>query len=162
MIDYISGTITELRDKFIIVEVGAFGMALQVPNTQGLAIGTLKKLYVYSHWNAENGPSFFGFQTELERKIFLLIITCSKIGPSIATGILSQFSPSQFLEIVTMHDEKKLSTVSGVGEKKAEQIIVQLKHKVQKMLSTGQIIADTQENFVQWQNVGDVLATLNY
>ncbi|MFH0898512.1 MAG: Holliday junction branch migration protein RuvA [bacterium] len=162
MIDHVTGVIKEINDKIVILQTGPFCLALHVPNSKGLYKDSQAALYTYMHWNAENGPSFFAFQTQLERKVFLLIITCPKIGPSIASGILSTFSASQFLEIVSTHDEAKLSTISGIGEKKAEQIIVQLKHKVQKMLSSGQFVLEAQESFVQWQNVNDVLASLNY
>ncbi len=163
MIDHVTGKIKEINENIVVLETGPFGLSLQVPNaTKGLIKDSQATLFTYMHWNSENGPSFFGFKTQLERKVFLLIISCSKVGPSIATGVLSTFSASQFLEIITTHDEQKLSTVSGIGQKKAEQIIVHLKHKVQKMLSSGQIALEAQESFVQWQNVSDVLTSLNY
>ncbi len=162
MFDYILGTIKEVDDKSIILETGQIGYSLLIPNTKGLTVDAQQTLYAYMHWNSENGPSLFGFQTQLERKVFLLIIGCSKIGPSIALSILSTFSAAQFLEIITTHDDKQLSTVPGIGAKKAEQIIVQLKHKVQKMISAGLVVPETQESFVQWQNVSDVLNSLNY
>ena len=94
--------------------------------------------------------------------VFLMLIGCSKIGPSIALTILSKFSAGQFLEIIAAQNEKQLSSINGIGAKKAEHIIVQLKHKVQKLLASGEIKAETQESFVQWQNVSDVLTSLNY
>jgi len=132
VIDSITGKIKEVQEKVVLVQAGSFCLAVQTPNSKGLLRDSEKTLYTYMHWNADKGPSFFGFQTQLERKVFLLVISCPKIGPSIALSILSTFTASQFLEIITTHDEQQLSTVSGIGEKKAEQIIVQLRHKVQK------------------------------
>lgn len=163
MIDYVSGIIKNSLDKKVTIDVNGFGMSLQTPRTNGLQKDKPATLFSYLHWSAEQGPTLFGFQTELERTVFLLIIDCPKIGPSLALSILAHFSASQFLEIITSQDDRRLSEVSGIGAKKAEQIMVQLKHKVQKLVSSGQVTAtEAQSNFVQWQNVNDVLASLNY
>ena len=39
---------------------------------------------------------------------------------------------------------------------------MQLKHKVAKLISTGAVQATSQQDFVQWQNVSEVLNSLNY
>ena len=55
-----------------------------------------------------------------------------------------------------------MSSINGIGPKKAEQLIVQLKHKVTKLLASGEISSHSQQDFTQWQNVNDVLVSLNY
>ena len=77
-----------------------------------------------------------------------MIIDCPKIGPGIAINILSQISAGQFLEIISSHNEEALSSINGIGPKKAEQIIVTLKSKVAKLLTSGQIKTDTQQDFL--------------
>lgn len=162
MFDYLSGKVKDVREKSVTLLVGGIGFALNVPNTKNVIKDSTGEFYTYFHWNAENGPSLFGFQTELDRQVFLMIIDCPKIGPSIAISILSSMSAGQFLEIITLQNEKGLSAVNGIGAKKAEQIIVHLKHKVQKFVSTGAFVVEQQESFVHWQNVSDVLMSLNY
>jgi len=158
----LSGTITSIKEKSVTLLVGGIGFHVNTPNTQNYTKDTQTELYTYFHWNAENGPSIFGFLSELDRKVFLLIIDCPKIGPTIALNILSQISAGQFLEIVTTHNEAGLSSLNGIGPKKAEQIIVELKHKVQKLLNAGELKIEQQQNFVQWQQLSEVLSTLNY
>ena len=97
-----------------------------------------------------------------DRTVFLMIIDCPKVGPGIGLSVLSQLSASQFLEIVTTSNQEALSKVNGIGAKKAEQIIVELKHKVQKLLQNGSLKIEQQESFVQWQQLSEVLASLNY
>lgn len=162
MLDFVTGTVRSVKEKSVTIEVGGMGLSFQVPQAGNLQKDSQATLHTYMHWNAENGPSLFGFATELERRVFTLVIDCPKIGPNIAISILSHFSASQFLEIVTSQDEDRLSQVNGIGAKKAEQLIVQLKHKVSKLLSSGEIVAEAQESFVHWQNVTDVLTSLNY
>lgn len=162
MIDFLSGKIKNIGEKSVTLVVGGVGFLLNVPHSSGFIADSDMELFTYLHWNPENGPSFYGFKTEFERQVFLMIIDCPKIGPSIALSILSQISASDFLKIVSTQDEKALSTVNGIGAKKAEQIIVSLKHKVSKMIAGGTIIEENQQNFVQWQNINDVLASLGY
>lgn len=162
MFDLLSGTITAVKDKTITLMVGGIGFSLHVPNARTLTTDAQAQMHVYFHWNQEHGPSLYGFATELDRRVFLMIIDCPKIGPSIALNILSQLSSAQFLEIVTTNNEAGLSSVNGIGAKKAEQIIVELKHKVQKLLNTGELKIEQQQNFVQWQQLSEVLTSLNY
>ncbi len=163
MFNYLVGKVTEITDKTVTLFTNGFGFQFQIPQIKNLTLNKETKIYTYMHWNQEKGPSFYGFQDESERQIFLMIIDCPKIGPSIALSVLSQMSPGRFIEIITSQNEEALSSINGIGEKKAEQIIMQLKRKVSKLISSGQLnLSEQQQDFTQWQNVSDVLVSLNY
>lgn len=164
MFDYLVGKITEIGEKKVTLLVNGFAFLLKTPQTANFKkVEDNQKIFTYMHWNQEKGPSLFGFKEEMERTLFLLIIECSKIGPSIALSILSQMTTEQFIEIITTQNEKGLSSVNGIGPKKAEQIIVQLKHKISKLISTGKLApSGDQQDFTQWQNINEVLTSLNY
>ena len=162
MIDYIDGVVKRVHEKTATIVANNIGFLFHIPRTQQLTAGKKIELYTYMHWNADKGPSLYGFSDELERTTFLMIIDCPKIGPGIALSILSQIPAPQFLEIITSQNESALSAINGIGKKKAEQLVMQLKHKVSKLISTGAVKSDTQQDFVQWQNVTDVLTSLNY
>lgn len=160
--NYLTGCVKDINEKNITLDIGGVGFALTVPQAQGITTGSTLTLFTHFHWNQETGPSLYGFCTELERKVFLLIIDCPKIGPGIGINILTSLNAAQFLEVITTQNEKALSAVNGIGAKKAEQIIVHLKHKVQKLVCSGSFVVEQQESFVHWQNVNDVLLSLNY
>ncbi|MBU1007946.1 hypothetical protein KKA53_02615 [Candidatus Dependentiae bacterium] len=162
MIDYIIGKVHKINDKSATIMANGLGLSYHIPQTSTIKLGETVELYSYLHWNQEKGPSLYGFISELERAVFLLIIDCQKIGPSIAITILSQIPAPQFLEIITSQNESALCSINGIGAKKAEQLIMQLKHKVTKLISSGSVQTDMQQDFVQWQNVNDVLTSLNY
>lgn len=163
MINYLIGKIENIAEKTLTIVTNGIGFQLQVPNTKPFEANKEIKIYTYMHWNQEKGPSFYGFHDELERQIFLMVIDCPKIGPSIALSILSQIPPTRFIEIITSQNEEALSSINGIGEKKAEQIIMQLKRKVSKLISSGQLnLSEQQQDFTHWQNVNDVLISLNY
>lgn len=161
MIDYITGTIKDLKDNTATILVSGFGLSVTIPQHQELEIGKPVELYSYMHWNAENGPSLYGFKDKLERIIFLLIIDCPKIGPKIAVNVLSQIKADDFIHIITSHDEKRLSSINGIGEKKAEHIIMHLKRKISKLLASGEI-KPQESKTLEWQNVSEALQSLGY
>lgn len=164
MIDQIKGLVYSVQEKSVGIMAGGIGLQIATPRGSEWSINQEVTLHTYLHWNAEQGPSLFGFASAFERTVFLLIIECPKIGPSISLNLLHQIRPNQFLEIVTTQNEKALSSVSGIGPKKAEQIIVALKHKISKLVHTGALEqpGETQENFIHWQQASDVLLSLNY
>ncbi|MCB9492888.1 MAG: Holliday junction branch migration protein RuvA [Epsilonproteobacteria bacterium] len=164
MFDQINGKIVAVGQKNATVMTGGIGFALTIPQTGHLVLGQEAQIFTYFHWSSENGPSIFGFSSELERSTFQLIITCPKIGPGIAIGILGQLSAAQFLQAVASQNEAALSALNGIGKKKAEQIVVTLKDKVHDLISKGISEGDDQhqENFVMWQQLSDVLSSLNY
>jgi Holliday junction DNA helicase RuvA len=162
MVDYFVGTIKETQDQEIVLDLGMIGITLQVPSGHCFVKGSSVTLYSYLHWNAENGPSLFGFITPLDRSIFRVIISCSGIGPKIALAILGDLGAQSFLHAISVGDDQMLSKVNGIGKKKAEQIIVQLKHKVATLLESGTIdISDLKESS-HFHDVGLALESLNY
>jgi Holliday junction DNA helicase RuvA len=163
MIDYISGKIQKIYEKSAVILVNGIGFSCHVPQVNKLKKDAKVELFTYLHWNQEKGPSLYGFHTEIERTTFLMIIDCPKIGPGIALTILSQIPAMQFLEIIISQNDKALSAINGIGAKKAEQLITSLKHKVAKLIEKGGVPTESmQQDFVQWQNINDVLASLGY
>lgn len=162
MIDQLQGKVIAIKEKGVTLDVNGVGFALHVTQPQQYACDEGRLFFTYLHWHPDNGPSLYGFATELERKVFLLIIDCPKIGPSIANNILSQLSAGHFLELIATANQDGLSALHGIGSKKAEQLIVELKQKVQKLLKAGDIVVEQQQSFVLWQQLQDVLTSLNY
>lgn len=161
MITAVTGIIKAIKEQAIVVDTGAFALQIAVAQESFFQIGQSTTVVTYMHWNQEQGPSLYGFNSELERSIFLIIIDCSGVGPKIGLAVLASLGAERFIEIVQAGDEKALSKVSGIGPKKAEQMIVHLKHKVAKLLDSGVKITGSAQ-ITQWQNIQEVLESLNY
>jgi len=161
--DNLTGNITNISEKAITLLVnGTMGFHIQTPKPHDLDQEKEITISTYVHWNSDNGPSLYGFPSVLDKKVFMLIIQCPKIGPSIALSALSQLSSSQFVELVSKGDEKLLSKINGIGPKKASQIIATLKDKIQKLLTSGELEIEQQQSFAAWQQLSEVLSSLNY
>jgi len=161
MVDYFVGMVTEVADQEVVVDLGMVGVTLQVPCGQLFEKEKKLKIYSHMHWNTENGPSLFGFLTPNDRLIFRIVIGCSGIGPKIALAILADLGAQNFLTAITTGDDALLSKVNGIGKKKAEQIIVQLKHKVAQVVESG-TVADMTQNITHWTDLLQALQSLNY
>lgn len=160
MIAHIKGTVAGVESGFVIVDVAGVGMFLQVARSEEYAANSQVILHTYLHWTQEQGPSLFGFKSLSEKTIFQLILTCSGVGPKIALAVLRDLSPADVVRSISAHDVKMLSSVNGIGEKKAEQIIVQLKHKIAKLPELNFGVEGAVVN--HHRDLTDALASLNY
>lgn len=161
MICSLSGVVKECNDNLLTIEVNGVGYSVQVPQPALFPVGQSAYVLVHMHWNQENGPALFGFAHNLERSVFLMITSCSGLGPKLAMAVLAQLGASEFLEVVQAANEDALSNVSGIGAKKAEQIIVQLKHKVAKLIESGAALG-TSATLEKRHEISQVLKSLNY
>ena len=160
MISYITGKVITTAQQSVTVATGPFGLYIRVADPSLFQIGKEQTVYLHMHWNQEQGPSLFGFTSDLEKIVFLLIIGCSGIGPKIALTILCDLGAQTFLQALQAEDERILSKVTGIGTKKAEQIIVQLKHKVSKLIDSDSM--PSQGSTTHWHTLGQALESLNY
>ena len=81
----------------------------------------------------EDAILLFGFQTPLEKDIFLMLISVSGIGPKLAINILSGIGPDDLLGAIARKDAVRLQSIPGVGKKTAERIALELGEKAQLM-----------------------------
>jgi Holliday junction DNA helicase RuvA len=72
----------------------------------------------------------YGFATEEERDLFLLLIGVQSVGPKRALAVLSGGSPRDLLSAVAAGDVARLQAVPGIGKRTAERIVVELREKV--------------------------------
>src|SRR5262245_49229105 len=133
MIAYLSGTVREVQSSKIVLVTSGVGYQVSIPKSYAISSGDVISLEVHSHYTQDQGVSLFGFLTRDEREVFICVISCTGIGPRIGLAVLSALSPSALVAAVMSADVMRLSSVDGIGLKKAEGMIVQLKDKVKKL-----------------------------
>ena len=72
----------------------------------------------------------YGFATEEERDLFLLLIGVQSVGPKMALAVLSGGTPRDLLSAVAAGDTARLQAAPGIGKRTAERIVVELREKV--------------------------------
>ncbi len=134
MIARIKGEIWEALPGRIVVGAGGVGYQLLVPISTYDQLNPVEgdqiDLKTYQHVR-ENSLTLYGFQSDEERDVFLLLIDrVSGIGPSIAMSVLSGMPVAHFKQVVISGDAAAMSKVKGIGKRTAERIILELKDKV--------------------------------
>lgn len=134
MIARIRGKVWEAYPNRLILDVQGVGYEIHVPlstfdrlhPSEGITV----ELRTYLHIR-ETAHTLYGFATEEERDVFLLLIDrVSGIGPATAMSVLSGMPVSRFKEAVVNADVAELSRIKGLGKKTAERIVLELKDKV--------------------------------
>lgn len=161
MIAVISGTITSIEGNKLCVQTSMLGFEIFCPHAHALNLQQPITLHTYLHWNQEQGPSLFGFLQPLDKEAFLLIISCSGIGPKLGLSILEQIEASQFLHLVSEENIAQLSSLKNIGAKKAEQICLNLKNKAPKLLTAHPNLATKLPKSL-WRDLQETLTSLNY
>ncbi|MBR5899848.1 MAG: Holliday junction branch migration protein RuvA [Clostridia bacterium] len=141
MIGYVKGKLLADLGETIILENNGVGFEL-TPSSEArkdvLAQG-YGAVYTYMAVR-EDDISLYGFKSLEEKKMFLKLITVSGIGPKMGMTVLSNMSLTDLAVKIATSDVKGLSQVKGLGKKKAELIIVELREKMgEELKNTPQV-----------------------
>ncbi len=131
MIAYLNGYLAYKDDERIIVDVNGIGYEAGVSSkATGMLpdVGAEVKVFIYHHFR-EDGQALFGFVTPEEKTFFSILVSMSGMGPKTALKVMGQIEPGVFAHAVQSGDLAYLSSISGIGKKTAERIIVELKDK---------------------------------
>lgn len=132
MIATLTGVLAERQGESLVVQtdggVGyavavSLGVASRLP-ARGSRITLFTELVV-----KEDGWSLYGFDSAVERQIFRYLLTASGFGPKLALGLLSALGPERTVRSIQARDLSALSSVSGIGRKKAERLVLELQER---------------------------------
>ena len=132
MIDYIRGNLRTKLPTYITVDVNGVGYGLHIPLSTYTQLGEIESsLEVYTYlYVREDTMRLYGFATMEEKELFETLLSVSGVGPRMALGVLSSLSVSEFRRAVTSDDVSLLMTVPGIGKKKGERLLLELKDKI--------------------------------
>jgi Holliday junction DNA helicase RuvA len=132
MIAQLSGTlVAKEADRVVVMTGGGVAYECLVP-TRSLEQLPREGDQVELHTHLavrEDALTLFGFVTLEERRVYQRLITASGVGPKMALAILSQLSSERIVRAIREADLAVLSSVSGVGKKTAERLVLELKDK---------------------------------
>lgn len=132
MYAYLKGTIEEISEDNLVLEVNQIGYNIRISARTANAIGergSFIKLYTYTLVR-EDAFCLYGFLTGDDLEIFKRLITVSGIGPKGGLAILSVMSADELRFAILSGDAKAISRAPGIGAKTAERVILDLKDKV--------------------------------
>jgi Holliday junction DNA helicase RuvA len=132
MIALISGTVAARRPDHVVVDCGGVGYRLAVSAETFRhvpAVGHQTTLHTHLVVR-DDALALYGFATEEERELFLLLLGVQAVGPKVALAVLSGGTPRDLLRALAAGDTARLQAAPGVGKRTAERIVVELREKV--------------------------------
>ena len=132
MIATLTGVLAERSGDTIVLETdGGVGYAVTIPLGVGERLPSLgTRLTLYTELVVkEDGWALFGFDQPSERIVFQRLLGASGFGPRLALALLSTLGPERAVLSIQDRDIAALSTVSGIGKRKAERLVVELQDR---------------------------------
>lgn len=133
MIGLLKGSVVEIEGNLALIEVSGVGYEVIVPDS---ALGRLTPngsvtLYTRQIFR-EDGVTLCGFLDRNERRVFDLLLEVKGCGPKVAQALIGQVGADAISGAIVGNDARTLSRASGVGQRLAERIILELKPKIEK------------------------------
>jgi len=132
MITRLTGRLASKAPDHVLLEVGGVGYLVHIPLSTFYDLPEQESptsLWIHTHVR-EDALALFGFLTEREKALFLLLLGVTGIGPRVALTVLSGMPPSELVEALRSKDARKLVAVPGVGKKTADRMVLELSEKV--------------------------------
>ena len=131
MLYYLIGTVSEIGQNSIILEVGGIGFQVNtsLQTISDVKTGSQVKLYI-SESIGENNYDLYGFSEQREKRFFELLVSISGVGPKAAISVLSVMNTDELVHAVMTDDIKALTAAPGIGKKIAQRILLELRDKL--------------------------------
>lgn len=143
MIGYLKGVISHIFVNSCFIDVHGVGYRTYAPAStlDTLCVGQEAMFYTYMSVR-EDAIVLYGFATQDEYDLFMLLIGVNGVGPKVALGILSAGTADSFRLAVHQKDIKGLTKMPGIGKKTAERIVLELQDKIGPVASEDAEAAD--------------------
>lgn len=162
MIRTITGTITAILDNQVVAEVHQLGYLIYTPtNRHEYVPGQTLTFYTYLVVR-ENALDLYGFQSEIERSFFELLLDVPKIGPKSALQIMIQADPGLLSAAILEEDPDLLTKQAGIGKKTAQNLVSYLSGKIDHLTLPGNLAPVGSSLSATQLDAIDALITLGY
>ena len=132
MIASVRGTVTVRRADHVVVEAAGVGYRVAVSSETLRAVPAVgKDVLLHTHLvMRDDAMHLYGFSSEEERELFLMLNGVQGVGPKVALAVLSGGTTRELLNAMASGDSARFQAVPGIGKRTAERIIVELREKV--------------------------------
>jgi Holliday junction DNA helicase RuvA len=132
VIALLAGEVAVRRQDHVVVVCGGVGYRLAVSSeTLKHVPAAGQQVVLHAHLIVrDDALALYGFATEEERELFLMLLGVQSVGPKVALSVLSGAQPRELLSALAAGDSARFQAVPGIGKRTAERIIVELREKV--------------------------------
>lgn len=138
MIITLNGVLTEKLGSQAVIDVGGVGYGVLMIGTElaSLKQNEIYRLYIYEHIK-EDAHDLFGFKSLDSKRLFEQLLGVKNVGPKVSLAVLDIGTMTEVKQAIAGGDVKVLQTAKGVGKRAAEQIVVELRDKVDVPVGEG-------------------------
>lgn len=139
MIGRLFGRIVRKAPQAVLLDVRGVGYLVTIPLSTfyTLAAEGVEAALEISTQVREDAITLFGFATAREKVLFEQLISVSKVGPKLATAVLSGIAVDELCAAISSGNVTRLATVPGIGTKTAERLVLELRGKVETLAAAG-------------------------
>jgi holliday junction DNA helicase RuvA len=141
VIALLAGNVAVRRGDHVVIECSGVGYRVAVSaETLRKVPAVGREVILHTHLVVrDDALALYGFATEEERSLFLMLLGVQSVGPKVALAVLSGGPPRDLLGAVAAGDTGRLQAVPGIGKRTAERIVVELREKVDGALPAHEI-----------------------
>ncbi len=127
----VSGTLAHKDDDHAVVEACGVGYQISCAPAHLARLGDRgSQVRILTHLvHREDAMILYGFETEADRELFLLLVAINGIGASKALGLLN-IGGTEAAAAIRTGDVRRLAQAPGIGAKIAQRIVLELKGKL--------------------------------
>jgi Holliday junction DNA helicase RuvA len=144
MISLLRGEVAVRRSDHVVILCDSVGYraAVSVETLRHVpAVG--EQVTLHAHLIVrDDALALYGFHSEQERDLFLMLLSVQAVGPKVALAVLSGGAPRELIAAIASGDAARFQAVPGIGKRTAERIIVELREKV-VVRSDGEAVDET-------------------
>jgi Holliday junction DNA helicase RuvA len=132
LIALLSGEVVLRRATYVVVDCGGVGYQLTVSaETLSHVPAVGERAALHTHLVVrDDALQLYGFASEEERELFLMLLSVQSVGHKVAVAVLSGGPPGELVAALAAGDTGRFQAVPGIGKRTAERIIVELREKV--------------------------------
>lgn len=161
MYDFLDGEVAGRSAARVVLDVRGVGYEVLVP--PGASFPSSGRLRLWTHLVVrEDSHSLYGFRDEATRDMFRALLGVTGVGPKVALAVLSGLSSEELIAAVVAGDAKRLTKVKGVGQKTADQILLDLRGKAAMLSGGGSANAPAARGPVQLEDAVTALISIGY
>ncbi len=160
MIYHLRGKLIIKKPNFAVIDTNGIGFKVFISTRtfrQLPKIGSTAKLFCHTHF-LQTGMELYGFLNEQDIEIFEMLNSINGIGPKGALKILSLIRVESLLSAIHRGKSDILIKTAGIGDKKANRIILELKDKIKH----SKIRIDEDSSLETEIDIEEILRALGY
>lgn len=163
MFEYLKGKVEYKKPDYLALDVNGVGYKVNISLRvyEKIKTGEVVRLYIYNYIK-EDAFKLIGFLEERERNLFEMLLGVKGVGVSLALSVMSTFDTEMLRKIVADNDYATLKRVPKLGEKKAQQVILDLKGKLKAIGNLFTQDENLFESFAIEDELYEALESLGY